>query len=105
MNGDSCWNYSFPLSISDIVSVQEETQGWLLYPNPVSSVVNIQRLGADLEAHIEIQSIIGTKMIDVNMAATDTHISIDLGAVEQGIYILVLGEKGMRQKVYKVIKE
>lgn len=104
MNGDSCWNYSFPLSISDIVSVQEETQGWLIYPNPVSSDLYVRTIEPPAQAVAELRNALGESIatIDMNKISGEGH--LDMADFPPGMYLLRISEPG-RQQLYKIIKQ
>ncbi|MFC5282065.1 pectinesterase family protein [Pedobacter alpinus] len=75
-----------------------------LYPNPVSSELNITHAMASEKASIEVISMNGKKVASILVQSTSTFTKVDLSAIPSGTYVLVFNN-GAEKSVAKFIKK
>ena len=92
---------------TSVVSVEDENNTDLVelkaYPNPVSSILNINPANGNIRSeHISVYNILGQK-INVNIFSTSNLISLDFSSLTQGAYLLVVKNDNLNF-VTKIIK-
>ena len=92
---------------TSVVSVEEERNSGLVelkaYPNPVSSILNINPANGNIRSeHISVYNILGQK-INVNILSNSNLISLDFSSLTQGAYLLVVKNDNLNF-VTKIIK-
>jgi hypothetical protein len=91
---------------TSVVSVEHEQNAGIVeikaYPNPVSSVLNINTANDIKSEHISIYNILGQK-INIKAKILSNLISLDFSSLTQGIYLLVVKNDNLKF-VTKVIK-
>lgn len=76
----------------------------VLYPNPVSSELNINHPKATTNANLALVTTTGKKVLSLPIAVSSTNTKIDLGGLAAGTYILVF-ENGSEKQVSKFVKK
>jgi hypothetical protein len=91
---------------TSIVSVENEQNTDIVeikaYPNPVSSILNINAVNNITSENISLYNILGQK-ININANTTANLFSLDFSSLTQGIYLLVIKNDHLKF-VTKVIK-
>jgi len=92
---------------TSVVSVEDEQNTGVFeikaYPNPVSSILNINSANNSIESeHISIYNILGQK-ININANTSANLISLDFSSLTKGVYLLVVKNDHLNF-VTKIIK-
>ena len=92
---------------TSVVSVEDEQNTGVVeikaYPNPVSSILNINSANNSIESeHISIYNILGQK-ININANTSANLISLDFSSLTKGVYLLVVKNDHLNF-VTKIIK-
>ena len=74
-----------------------------IYPNPTQSEINIEPNVNFSPVHVIIKDILGRELLTVN--TTNTKTTIDVAALNAGVYLLQLLSKSGASVVEKFVKE
>jgi len=91
------------LALQNALSVQgQEITSFSLYPNPVQSSLYVNFPRGEHQVTLEINSILGKKIMEVEIKATDNR--LDLSTLSTGVYLAKI-TSNLGTKVVKIIKE
>ncbi|MCB0698627.1 MAG: T9SS type A sorting domain-containing protein [Chitinophagales bacterium] len=73
---------------SSIESLDLNSAGYSIYPNPSNGMVNITRSNAGTRAQIVILNNIGQNVYSAQMGTNDTNLSINMSSYSKGLYFI-----------------
>jgi len=82
---------AIPFSISTASVVQNQIEGFALYPNPITNGEFVITTSSNASKHVEIYSMVGKKVFAKNIVANETIYIFNLNA---GLYMLRVEEEG-----------
>jgi hypothetical protein len=84
----------------EVLSIDENAFGAIIYPNPVSERLNVLAEGL---VNVSVFNVIGQKVIDVNVE--NDELNLDVNSLENGVYMLKIstrkGELTRRISIHK----
>lgn len=102
-NGDS--NYS------QIIRVKNETinHSYMIYPNPFEDIVHInfnnnKNKGSSIRKEIQVFNILGSKIMDFEIAENENNFNIDLSILSSGSYYIEIIENNSITQTQRIIK-
>jgi polyhydroxybutyrate depolymerase len=89
--------------LNNIDEIQTAAEPFLVFPSPVNNVLTIQAMGSAAIRKIQIYTILGQEMLQINDPVTPKSVSLDTSIWEKGIYVIRVTD-GTNSFPYRVIK-
>ena len=89
------WGTPFDFEALGVVAVEPSPAAvdWQVYPNPVDQVMHVQGLVADATTQMELYDVAGRRI-----AHQTGRASLDVSALENGVYLLLLEHRGISMR-------
>lgn len=85
-----------------VPKIQAKTLGVKLYPNPTTGNLYIQKLPSNVVSNIHIYDLTGKELLSVE--TTETNYTLNMEALNKGIYFVTIKVEGYLETTYKISK-
>jgi len=90
--------------LTDVPDIRNITsESFRLFPNPASSLIDIEFLNFNLSSTLEVYNIIGAKIYNKHIAKGTKNIQLNVSAFPVGLYLIILKSPGQITKGKKLI--
>lgn len=84
-------NFQLALSLGLSVASPSHTKGFIAYPNPVTTYLNLETPQNTDVKRLQVYDVLGTKILEQTFAGT--YIQLDVSGLSQGMYVLTIVSK------------